>query len=1379
MRLTVGAVAMLLVGTARGKTSGPNHYTPEQIALVRGGYRTDEAVGKHVRDLRGRVEYAMAMSDAELWRFVPPADLVRATFLWRGQGNFPGCPVCGKKTFRVGGGFYPWSFSRDNPWKVTCPSCKTVFPSNDFGSYYANDFQGECDMSGEYPDDGTGWVSPSGLRHYFVGHWCQKQRWRDILRLIEDLGELYLVTEEQRYARVCALLLCRFAAVYPDTQYDKQSNYGAQGRVLPWCWENTSVVKPLAIAYDSVWPYMREMRDEGLKAFLASKGIPDWCVHVDSGFLQDVAEKMIHTNQYLSNEGDHQRAFAIVALVWGDNDPARGITTGQMLQWLVTGRGNMECLVWNDIYADGFPNESSPGYSSAVSVKAWEIARYMARAGYDLFKSPRMAATAHVWLDLTICGRQQPAIGDYGSIFGGGRAGWDASMLRWAWEQYRDARFAKALMDIGNPAAGLYAPDTRAEIVEAAKAHPGPVVRGTRNLSQFGCAILESPSLSRMRGLSLYYGSAAGGHGHYDRLNIELYANGRSMMPDLGYPDQWGAKATHFHKNSTAHYVVHIDEMGQQTMSRGRLHYIADLEAVQVVEASAERAYPGLAETYRRTTALVDTSPEDFYVVDIFRVRGGTTHDWLFHGPPLPGFETDGLALSEPRKGTLAGAELEVGEQPPGSGRSGYEWLHSVREGSPEADWTVTYPPAGAKAGLRMTMLPGCARRVFVAHVASPQLKRAGLPATLPWLIARNETEGMSTYVAVIRTLQDADCVEAIEPVLVQSRDDTGVALRVGTADYVDTIYSSLDPDAQAGLGTGVAVAGRFVLIRRKRNGSVVSVHSVGANSIAGHGFVLAANGELRGAVAAVDAATNTVTVDGFPASEGLAGQSVLFSNDLHQTNFQVSAVSGAGSKAVLDFGYVSVIAGRGEVFEVNDATRTILTDTLWRTHGTMDIWTRGFHPALEGMALVNALYSWSSRIESCRLFPDLPKEWWQPEADHGSFRVAPAGKLSDVFGKGDPYFVHAVAPGDAACLPTSLVLQAVGTRSRRLRTTSDRLSLTMPGMPDTAVYKSIGGRSAASAVKAEDGAFSFGSEQLASGEGMLILTPDPGVDYADSEPPQLAAMTVDGRRVAYEPGMGLPGPGSGRLGLMFSDANPMLPLDIRLAGSPVSRDAAGVEVRTVDTRHIALSLDVGLLARTVSAPELDYPPVLSVSVRDAALNPEPCTVSFVVPSVAEPGAEAVFLSDLDLVRGLAHGGVKRDADYYGEPGFDLNGRHFDKGIMTCPRADGSAEAVYDISGLSASGTFKAVIGVEDQTGTRGSVTFEVHVDEGAGGWKLLYSSDVIRGGGAVKAISVALGQAERLRVVCTDAADSHNSDHATWANGRLEKGGQVGQSPR
>ena len=95
---------------------------------------------------------------------------------------------------------------------------------------------------------------------------------------------------------------------------------------------------------------------------------------------------------------------------------------------------------------------------------------------------------------------------------------------------------------------------------------------------------------------------------------------------------------------------------------------------------------------------MVDISPRDGYVVDVFRVSGGYQHDYSIHGPDGE-FSVQGLELSAPRKqGTLAGENVPFGylydapqlEKPGYSGGysgyegSGFSYLRAVQEGEPE-----------------------------------------------------------------------------------------------------------------------------------------------------------------------------------------------------------------------------------------------------------------------------------------------------------------------------------------------------------------------------------------------------------------------------------------------------------------------------------------------------------------------------------------------------------------------------------------------------------------------------------------------------------------------------------------------------------------------
>ena len=928
-------------------------------------------------------------------------------------------------------------------------------------------------------------------------------------------------------------------------------------------------------------------------------------------------------------------------------------------------------------------------------------------------------------------------------------------------------------MAIGNPRPSLYETDIRDEMAKAAAGYEKPLVGGTRNLSQFGVAILEGESTEEPRGLSLYYGSAAGGHGHLDRLNIELVAHGQSIMPDLGYPDQWGAKAQQFHTNSPAHYVVQIDEHGQMNKERGKLHFIADLEEVQAVEASAERTYPELADTYRRTTALVDVSPTDFYICDIFRVKGGSKHDWLFHGPPQDDFSVEGMKLSEPREqGTLAGEDVELGKLPPEYYGSGYHWLHSVQSGKPAGEWSAVYAQKSPKPALKMTMLPGCAQEVFVAQFDSPQLKGYALPDSLPWIVARNETDGTSRFVSVIRTLGGEDCIEKIEPVEVAPGVGEAVALRITTAEYVDTIYSSMDGTEGAAVGENLNVTGRFVLVRRNRGGELVSVHAVGCDEVTGPDFAMSGEGCAEGTVTACDTDAKTITVSGLDCTEALVGQSVLFGNERMQTNFQVEAVSPiAGGGVTLGLGHVSPMFGHGLVQAVDDDTRTILTSTTFRNYGSEDIWAPDFDPKLEGMYLLNGARDQHFRIEECELFPDnVDKGWWKPAKEYGSFQVGGAGKLSDVFKAGEEWYLQALWPGDWARMENAVVLKSHSRRAWKLMSTGGGVQVKLPGTGDKVVFKRVGAKGGASEVKARNGAISLDSGTLKSGRGYLVVSPEAGVDYGEGDAPRLVRMEADGKRVEYEAGMDLGDLKAEKLMLVFEDRGPLEPLRLSFSGHRLRRGSDGITISAQGASRTGVTIELGKLLSAAAAPEMDYPPMLRVEARDRALNEQACVIRLIFGDVAAPAGEAVFLSDIEAVSSACHSGLMLDRNYGGEPGVTLRGRHFDKSLMTCPRQDGPGEVVYDLQPYPARRLFRAVVGVDDQTGTLGTVTFEVYVDRGDGKWQKLHETMRLTGGGSVRLLSVDLGaEAKRLRLMTTDAGDHHGSDHAVWANARLE----------
>jgi alpha-glucosidase len=77
---------------------------------------------------------------------------------------------------------------------------------------------------------------------------------------------------------------------------------------------------------------------------------------------------------------------------------------------------------------------------------------------------------------------------------------------------------------------------------------------------------------------------------------------------------------------------------------------------------------------------------------------------------------------------------------------------------------------------------------------------------------------------------------------------------------------------------------------------------------------------------------------------------------------------------------------------------------------------------------------------------------------------------------------------------------------------------------------------------------------------------------------------------------------------------------------------------------------------------------------------------------------------------------------------------------------------------------FHATVGVDDEAGTNGSVSFEVHADGAP-----VFESGVLTGAGGAEAVEVPLTGADAVTLVVTDAGDGINFDHADWADARLE----------
>lgn len=169
------------------------------------------------------------------------------------------------------------------------------------------------------------------------------------------------------------------------------------------------------------------------------------------------------------------------------------------------------------------------------------------------------------------------------------------------------------------------------------------------NYEQWKIAILHSGQGKDKR--CVYLDSDSGGvHGHNDGMNIGIFAKGINFMPDLGYPPAhrpggWSSKFFYWYRSAASHNTVIID--GKE--HRDYCYVQRDVEGGQgLMSESGETVLWGIgqwakvvaindplianAKRFERLIGMVDTSPDNSYFIDIFRVKGGTEHVKLTRG---------------------------------------------------------------------------------------------------------------------------------------------------------------------------------------------------------------------------------------------------------------------------------------------------------------------------------------------------------------------------------------------------------------------------------------------------------------------------------------------------------------------------------------------------------------------------------------------------------------------------------------------------------------------------------------------------------------------------------------------------------------------------
>ncbi|MBT4821591.1 MAG: hypothetical protein HON70_38135 [Lentisphaerae bacterium] len=723
----------------------------------------------------------MGMTDDDVLSFVPP----------RGYINYCECPACygGVEGNRV----LTWDIAEPN--QLTCRFCGTVVLPN--AAYpETKTMAGKNRLSEDvrlhyYHNE------ERNARHFLSHHlWRHKRKW--LLDQCIGLGKAYQATGKEIYARRAVLVLDRFAQVYPHypalhNRFPPTIKF-CDSQEPPYSWNagrwgyfHDEIPKPVIAIYDLVCS-SPEFDN------LSEKRGYDIRVRLEDDFLRETHRIAACSTFIITNVVGYDIA-GVATLGRVINEPAY---VHQAFRWMMRN-------VDEGFFRDGLWSESPSYY-------------YMSMGGLrSAFGKVR--------------GHSDPT--GYVDAVDGTRFD--------DFDPMRDVPFlavvmhAPSVLDFPNgcsvPVHDTWPGERRSKARDQTVSTIAPA---------YGHASLGRGTGDNQMQAQLHF-SGAYGHSHRDNLSMCLFAKGREMLSDIGYT--WTQMAC-WTTSTVAHNTVVVDRTrqggGRAKSSGDLLRFFPDTSGFSLVDADGQRGYAQCkgVDAYRRTLLMVPVSNGDAYVIDLFRARGGTIHDWALHGDADEGTTaTCSLALSGERKSMLEPDE-EKDWQDPDMITDRYHPYGMIRDvGSIQTPGAFTVDFAYIADPARRVRLHMDAGDAEVLLGRAPSVRRMGkghggdmrkaYDFWMPQLLVRRRgvVPLQSAFVAVEEPCHGEPFIHSVERLSVAGSGEGAVALRVTHTAGVDTIISLPDgaSSSDACSADGVTLRGVFGIVRRSSPGGPVT----------------------------------------------------------------------------------------------------------------------------------------------------------------------------------------------------------------------------------------------------------------------------------------------------------------------------------------------------------------------------------------------------------------------------------------------------------------------------------------------------------------------------------------------------------------------------
>ncbi len=968
-----------------------------------------DMVDEIVRD----ADFWAAFSNETLYAMVPTQNPMALTV-----AQYDGCPIHGGNRSTLDGDLlhpYQWRCNLGGEWWYQ--GIEVVNPGTG--------------APVQMVDDGPGWVAPdgfmnAGVTYYFTGAY----RCYLLYRLFSNpyapqtgdghqgrpasqaLALAYAFTGERKYAHKAGLLLNRLADVYGRLRGIKEgyeaydnSKDPIRGYVGEASGREQSFLTNVALTYDLIFDAIREDRE--LVGFFEARREGDGPATTEDIIFNIHRNLFAYAYEFLDRTLPIAGGDFLTSSLYCLLEVGACMQNGAMIRQALNAPTGLYNVMSNSFFRDGKFWYDSIGYGAgnirgALHAAEWTLGFEDGdhfTSPFDLYRDPRFRLREMMeFANAVDCDGRVPLIGDTG----GGRN----SVLRTRYSledeigylrlpEARD-RYARRILSGtgGDPDAARKGGD----LYTLFHCEPWSGAAATEDLSPGSdvlhdsgfCILRAGDEQSSRRHVVLNYGKGNRGHGHMDKLAVNIIAYGYDLSADLGYPPSWVAPKKDGWETHTASHCTALIDGRNQVFATGSLNLLVDGPWVRLADASAERAYPGLADLYRRAVALVPVDEERAYMVDLFRIAGGAQHDYSFHSWAGENAERFDIALSggasfkKQSEGTLAGPDVQFGEAP------GYGFVKDVSRAATDGGLTATWRAEESGAGIRLHMT-GAAGSTVIAGLA----EGTGLQGHSPWdryvIVRRSGLDGKETrFAGVLEPFSGTPYIDGVAPLSVGGRT-TGMRVEIGSRVHyiVHGVDGAVEGEAD---GLPFRFEGDWAFVERAGD-TITRAQVVNGKTFRFGDVGMEGAGEWVGEVDVVDIARRRIVVSSrapLPVDGSLTGRTIVvaYPGYICNSSYEVTGVEAAGEDRYrISLDGMDFLLSEGRIGSVDGAT--LLTDTpMLKLEVVSDLF--------DGKTISRTRGQTGPRLKS---------------GEKGRLTLADASDAAAF--SGTPFYIYDVAPGD------------------------------------------------------------------------------------------------------------------------------------------------------------------------------------------------------------------------------------------------------------------------------------------------------------------------------------------------------------------------------